>query len=142
VEARPPAAGLLRWVGGAAHAGLVVAVLAPARAADLRSKAGDDTAAKVCLSFDLPLDQVPFLERQAAALARARSGEPCPRHAVLGVGRAEAVGSLIDNAYSRRVRYIVLRNAADAAERWVDERRDVAADFRRAFGDEAPSCRR
>jgi hypothetical protein len=48
---------------------------------------------------------------------------------VLGVGRAEPRGTVVDNAYSRRVRYIVLRSAADAADTWVDERRDVAADF-------------
>jgi hypothetical protein len=45
---------------------------------------------------------------------------------------------VVDNAYSRRVRYIVLRSAADAADTWMDERRDVAADFALAFGDEAP----
>ncbi len=110
----------------------------PNPAADLRSKAGDDTAARVCLSFALPLEQVPFLERQLLRVARARSGEALPAATLCWVWAAgDAAGSLIDNAYSRRVRYLVLRTQADGTGRWLDERRDVAADFRRAFGDES-----
>ena len=45
----------------------------PNTAADLRLKAGDDAAVKVCLSFDLPLDRVPFMERQVLRIARARA---------------------------------------------------------------------
>lgn len=114
-------------------------VQAPAPANDLRSKAGDDAAIKVCMSFDLPLEQVPFWERQGLRLARARSGEPLPAATLCWVwGGRDPRGTVLANAYSRRVRYIVLRSAADAADTWVDERRDVAADFALAFGDEAP----
>lgn len=113
-------------------------VLQPNRQADLRLKPGDDSAVKLCLSFDLPLDRVPFVERQLLKLARARSGQHLPAATLCWAwGHAEAVGRVVDNPYSRRVRTLVLRNAADGVERWVDERRDVAADFRRAFGDEA-----
>lgn len=105
---------------------------------NLRSKAGDDLAAKVCLSFDLPLERVPFGERMLLRLARARTGEPLPAATLCWVwSGAEAVGSVIDNAYSRRVRFIVLRNAGDATGTWFEESRDIAADFQRAFGDEA-----
>jgi hypothetical protein len=45
---------------------------------DLRQKAGDDTAAKVCLMFDMPLDRVPFLERQTLRMARAAASEDLP----------------------------------------------------------------
>lgn len=113
-------------------------VQAPAPVNDLRSKAGDDTAVKVCMSFDLPLEQVPFWERQGLRLARARSGEPLPAATLCWVwGGRDPRGTVIANAYSRRVRYIVLRSAADAADTWMDERRNVAADFALAFGDEA-----
>ena len=62
---------------------------------------------------------------------------------MLGVGwrgsarQPEAAGSVIDNAFSRRVRYVVLRNATQATGAWFDESRDIAADFARAFGDES-----
>ena len=107
-------------------------------AADLRSKAGDDTVARVCLSFELPLERVPFMERQLLRMARSASGEALPAATLCWVwGVREAPDSLVDNPYSRRVRYLVLRNQADGSGRWREERRDVAADFRRAFGDES-----
>jgi hypothetical protein len=107
-------------------------------ATDLRSKAGDDTPAKVCLSFDLPLEQVPFGERTLLRLFRASAGENLPAATLCWVwGRTEPRGALIDSPFTRRVRTIVLRNAADSLDTWFDETRDVAADFRRAFGDEA-----
>jgi hypothetical protein len=104
---------------------------------DLGRKAGDDSPAKVCLSFDWPLQRVPFFERQLLRLARSQTGQDLPAATLCWVwGGAEAVGSLIDNPYSRRVRVIVLRNAAQAGGQWFDEDRDVAADLRRSFGDE------
>ena len=110
----------------------------PNPAADLRTRAGDDTAVKVCLSFDLPLEQVPFFERELLRLARTRSPEPLPAATLCWVwGTAEARGSVLPNPFSRRVRYIVLRGTADGTGRWLDEQRDVAADWALAFGDES-----
>jgi len=109
-------------------------------ATDLHSKAGDDTPAKVCLSFDLPLEQLSFGERTLLRLVRANAGENLPAATLCWVwGRTEPRGALIDSPFTRRVRYIVLRNAADPLDSWYEESRDIAADFRRAFGDEAPT---
>lgn len=111
----------------------------PNAAADVRTKPGDDTAARVCLAFELPLERVPFVERQLLRLARSRTGEPLPAATLCWVwGSNEAQGVPIANPYSRRVRYIVLRGAAEADGRWLAEQRDVAADWRATFGDEAP----
>lgn len=107
-------------------------------ALDLTRKAGDDSPIKVCLAFDLALDAVPFVERQLLRLARQRSGEHLPAATLCWVwGHAEAVGALLPNPYTARVRLIVLRQAAQVGTGWLDENRDVAADFRRAFGAEA-----
>ncbi len=110
----------------------------PNPAADLYRRSGDDVAAKVCVSFDLPLDRVPFTERQILRLVRASSGQALPAATVCYVwAGSEPRGALIANAYTRRVRYIVLRNASDGAGVWADESRDLAADFLRAFADES-----
>lgn len=110
----------------------------PLPTADVRHKASDDTAARVCLGFDLPLEKLPFVERQLLRLARSRSGEALPGATLCWIwGAQEEAGTVIANPYSRRLRYIVLRGAADGTGRWLEERRDVAADFRRAFGDES-----
>lgn len=110
----------------------------PNAAVDLARKEGDDAAAKVCLAFDLPLEQVPFFERQLLRLARSQASEKLPAATLCWVwGHAEARESVLPNPYSRRVRVIVLRNRDDAPGRWFDEERDVAADWRRTFGDES-----
>ena len=110
----------------------------PNPAVDLRVKTGDDAAVKVCMSFDMALDRVPFMERQLLRVARARSGQNLPAATLCWVwAAAEARGALLPNVYSRRVRFIVLRNREDALATWFEESRDVAADFRRAFGEES-----
>jgi hypothetical protein len=108
----------------------------------LNQKAGDDTPAKVCLGFDLPLAQVPFVERQLLRMARSRSAEVLPAATLCWAwGGAEAIGQVVENPYSRRVRTIVLRRhtpgVGSPADTWQDEQRDVVADFLRVFGDEA-----
>jgi hypothetical protein len=110
----------------------------PNSAADLHARSGDDTPAKVCLSFDLPIDNLGFGDRQLLRLMRSSSDEPVPAATLCWVwGAAEPHGALIENAFTRRVRYIVLRNGSDASATWFDESRDIAADFKRAFGDES-----
>jgi Protein of unknown function (DUF3047) len=107
-------------------------------AADLREKQGDDTALKVCVFFDMPLEQVPFVERQLLKVARAQSNELLPSATVCYVWDSRlAPGTAIDNAFTRRMRYIVLQGPAAPLRRWASERRDVAADFTRLFGNES-----
>lgn len=113
-------------------------VLQPNAAVDLARKAGDDAAAKVCLAFDLPLARLNLIEQMLLQLARSKTRQPLPAATLCWVwGHAETPGALIPNAFSRRVRYIVLRDGAAAGGPWVDEDRDVRADFLRAFGDES-----
>jgi hypothetical protein len=110
----------------------------PNRAADLRQRRTDDTTVKVCVLFDQPLARLPFDEALLMRLARQRTGEALPAATVCYVWDArEPADTVIDNPYSRRVRYLVLRGAESPVGAWLDERRDLAADFLRLFGDEA-----
>lgn len=105
---------------------------------DLAHKAGDDVAARVCVSFDLPLQRLSFMERGKLQLARSISGMDLSAATLCYVwGGHEAKGSLLDSVFTRRVRQIVLRNASDALHTWYEEARDVTADFLKAFADEA-----
>ena len=108
---------------------------------DLRQKAGDDSAVKVCLMFDLPLDAVPFFERQLLAIARSSSAEPLPAASICYVWDAKlAPGTALDNAFSRRVRYLVLQGPTAPLATWRSEKRDIQADWKRLFGDEAATA--
>lgn len=111
----------------------------PIPAADLRSKAGDDTALKVCVFFDLPLDKIPFNERLLLRLARARTTQLLPAATVCYVwDNRLPPDTALPNAFTRRVRYLVLRSGSTPLGQWVSERRDVAADLVRLFGNESP----
>lgn len=106
--------------------------------ADLRDKHGDDTALKVCVMFDLPITRVPFLERQLLRLARTQADEVLPAASVCYVWDTKLPpATQLDNAYTRRVRFIVLRSGPAAPHEWLAERRDVASDFFRLFGEES-----
>lgn len=110
----------------------------PNERANLRTRAGDDSAVEVCVMFDLPLQAVPFVDRQVVRLARSQSTELLPTATVCYVWDDHfPVGTVMDNAFTRRIRLIVLRGADMAPKTWRIERRDVQADFLRLFGDEA-----
>lgn len=107
--------------------------------ADLLRRTGDDAAVKVCALFDMDIRHVPFVERQLLRLARARAGEALPAATICYVWDPQlAPGLTLDNAYSQRVRMIVLRGQGGALGEWVAERRDLKADFQRLFGQESP----
>jgi hypothetical protein len=107
----------------------------PVAAADLRTRAGDDVALKVCALFDMPREKVPFVERQLLRLAESRLGEALPSATLCYVwDPAWPRGSVVPNAFSPRVRYITL---GAPGSQWQAERQDLAADFLRAFGDES-----
>ena len=110
----------------------------PNPGADLRRKDGDDSPLKVCALFDLPISALPFGERQLLRLARLSAGESLPSASVCYVWDSRLPpGTVLDNAFTRRVRMIVLRGPETPLRGWVSEQRDVAADFLRLFGDES-----
>lgn len=113
-------------------------VLQPNPAADLQHKDGDDTPVKVCAMFDMPLAAVPFLERQLLRLLRERSGEALPTATVCYVWDAKlAPGTVLDNAFTRRMRMIVLQGPQAPLRSWQAQQRNLGADFLQLFGQES-----
>ena len=105
--------------------------------ADLARKDGDDFAARVYVFFDVPRRDLPLATRAKFVLVELIYGETLPTAAICYVwDNRHAVGTSAWNPYSDRVRTVVLRSG-DAGP-WRSERRDLAADFRAAFGADAP----
>ena len=108
--------------------------------ADLARKEGDDYAARVYVTFDVPEASLPLADRARIRLAKLIYGTELPTAAICYVwDNRHPVETTAWNAYSGRVRMVVLRNAADGVGSWAAETRDVAADFRAAFGGAAPA---
>ena len=115
----------------------------PLTNADLRQRRGDDTPLKVCLLFDVPLDKLSFVDRSVLSFARSVSGENLPSATLCYVwDHLLSAGTVLNNAYTSRVRVLVLSSGDKTLGRWVSHERDVAADFKLAFGRENESLPR
>lgn len=107
--------------------------------ADLRRKDSDDFPARLYVMFDYPLEKLPFVERSKIRLARALFDPDLPVATLCYVwdGKAPA-GTIAPSAYTSRVKIIVAESGAARIGRWVEFERNVAQDFRAAFGEDAP----
>ena len=109
-------------------------------ATDLRTRGGDDHVAVVCALFDLPIERVPFVERQFLRLARTFSGRPVPGASLCYTWDARLPrDTVLDSPFTRRVRLIVLHGSGEPLQAWRHEDRDLPADFQRLFGAESPA---
>lgn len=106
--------------------------------ADMRTRAGDDYAARVYVSFRLPPESLSLGLKAKLAVARALWGPELPDAAINYVwDNRHPVGTEQPNAYTDRTVMVVLRSGDGDAGRWIRERRDVAADAARLFGPRA-----
>ncbi len=107
--------------------------------ADTTKKSGDDYAARVYVFFDVPLESLSFTERAKIRLARLVTGGDVPTAALCYVwDNKAAVGVRHWSPYTNRVHVLTLQSGNKHANEWMDEKHDVAADFRASFGTAAP----
>jgi len=97
----------------------------------------EDAAARVLFGFAGDVSKLPLRTRMMFELAEALTGEKPPYATLMYVWDASApVGSVIINPRSDRIRKIVVDSGRGELQRWREHRRDLAADFRLAFGEE------
>ncbi len=107
--------------------------------ADLSKKSGDDFAARVYVFFDVPRSQLSWLQRVKLSVAGRSLGHEIPTAALCYVwDNRHPVGTIVPNAFSSLVRVIVLQSGNANADTWQPQQRDLAVDFRAAFGRPAP----
>ena len=106
---------------------------------DLRSKDGDDFAARLYVFFDLPPERLSLGDRLKLAAARALSGSELPAAALCYAwGHAQPVGASGPNPYTDRVRMVILDSQDAQAGRWRSHARDLRRDWADAFGGAMP----
>ena len=109
----------------------------PLMLTDLRVREGDDAPLKVCAMFDMSSDKLGMLERSVLQLARSRTPEFVPAATLCYVWDHKLpVGTQLPNAFSARLRYVVMDSGEKQLGQWVRHERDLAADFLHAFGAE------
>ena len=108
--------------------------------ADMNTKPGDDFAARVYVFFDVAMESLSFADRTKLRLARMIAGPDVPTAALCYVwDNKHAIGRTQWSPYSNRARIIVLQSGSTHVGKWMNESRDIAADFREAFGFDAPA---
>ena len=102
--------------------------------AALGTREGDDFAARVYVSFDVPEESLSFASRAKLKIARFIYGPDTPAAAICYVwDNRHPVGTTLWSPFSDRLRMVVLESGNARAGEWVAESRDVDADFRAAF---------
>lgn len=106
---------------------------------DLKTKAGDDYPARLYVTFDVAPESLSTSERLQLSLARMMYGQDVPAAALCYVWDTKAaLGTIAPNAFTDRVRMIVVDSGASDAGHWRLHERDIRADYRAAFGVDAP----
>lgn len=100
----------------------------------------DDAPTRLVLAFDGDVQRLSVRTRSLFELMHTLSGEAPPYATLMYVwdSQGAAPESVVVSSHSDRVRKIVVGSGANTG-RWLDFRRDVRADFQRAYG-EAPGA--
>jgi hypothetical protein len=110
----------------------------PLPKSDIHAKSTEDGALKVCLSFDMPAENIPSGERFLFRLAQTFSREKIPTATLCYLwGSKEAIGYEQASLFTARVRFIVVANESSPLKTWQSKERNIHADFLKAFGQEA-----
>lgn len=106
---------------------------------DIGSKPGDDYAARLYVFFDLPLQQLSLADRLRLQAARLLAGVEVPSAAICYVwGHAQAAGASGWNAYTDRLRMVVVDSGDSHAGQWRSVSRNLPQDWDNAFGGAMP----
>jgi hypothetical protein len=108
--------------------------------ADLGLRDRDDAPVRIVLAFDGDRSRFSPADAALSDLAHALTGEPMPYATLMYVwGNRRAPGTVVRSPRTSRLRTLVVESGPHRLNRWLDYERDIAADYRHAFG-EAPGA--
>ncbi len=108
--------------------------------ADLALRESDDSPVRLVLAFEGDRSNWSTKNTMLSELSRTITGEELPYATLMYVwSNEQAVGSVVLNPRTDRIRKIVLESGKKNLGQWLDYERDIKADFQRAFG-EAPGA--
>lgn len=105
--------------------------------ADKRYAQRDDSAARLVIAFHGDADKLDFEQRAKLRLVKAITGDALPYAILMYVWANEVpVGTVLPSPHFDRIRLMVVESGPARLGQWVQYRRNVLEDFRRAFGEE------
>lgn len=97
----------------------------------------DDAPVRLLLAFEGDDAKLSLRNRMVFELARTMTGEAPPYATLMYIWHATAAPeTVIVSSHTDRIRKIVVGSGEVSKRGWLRFRRDIAADFRRAFGEE------
>lgn len=105
--------------------------------ANSTSRKTEDAPVRLIIAFEGDRDKLSFSDQMTFAESRALLGVD-PPYATLEYtwGDGAAKESVIENGWNPRIRLLLARSGAERVGEWVNETRNIVADFRRAFGED------
>jgi hypothetical protein len=98
----------------------------------------DDAPLRILVAFDGNKSKLPLKEKMTFEMANLISGQELPYATLMYIWSGKSpVDTIITNAHTSRIKMIVVDSGWDNLGRWHKHQRDLAADYKRAYG-EAP----
>lgn len=98
----------------------------------------DDAPLRILVAFDGNKSKLPLKEKMTFEMANLISGQEMPYATLMYIWSGKSpVDTIITNAHTSRIKMIVVDSGWDNLGQWHKHQRDLAADYKRAYG-EAP----
>ena len=98
----------------------------------------DDAPLRILVAFDGNKSKLPLKEKMTFEMANLISGQELPYATLMYIWSGKSpVDTIITNAHTSRIKMIVVDSGWDNLGQWHKHQRDLAADYKRAYG-EAP----
>ncbi len=103
--------------------------------ANIRERHGDDSPVRVVLAFEGDVSTLPIKEQMFFERVKLLGGQDMPYATLMYVWcNASETEAVTPSAHTSRVQKIVVESGAQGVGQWRSYRRDIVADYERAFG--------
>ena len=108
---------------------------APLQGADIEDRFADDSPVRVVLAFDGEHADMPLKDQMLFERVKLLTGQDLPYATLMYVWcNRRPSETITQNAHTSRVRKIVVESGTEGARSWLSYRRDIVADYERAYG--------
>jgi hypothetical protein len=103
--------------------------------ADNAERYHDDAPLRILVAFDGNKSKLPLKEKMNFEMANLISGQEMPYATLMYIWSGKSpVDTIISNAHTSRIKMIVVDSGWDNLGAWHKHQRDLAADYKRAYG--------
>src|SRR5512139_3872225 len=107
---------------------------------NVKQKDGDDYPARIYITFKYDPSKLSVAEKAKYEAVKVLYGQYPPHGAINYIWESKVpLGSIVPNPYTDRVKMIVVESGGAKLNQWVNEKRDLYQDYKKAFGEESPS---